>query len=217
MGRAVGDTKREGQAPGRRRHGRDLGGSGVRAAAVRHGAGSAARARSVAALGGRGSGGGPAPLRLNPVRPVAHREARYRDPESRKPPAAESRQGRPGRRAGQRPRWSRSCAASLSGLEWPLLEAGGGGADGNGGPSRCPWTGRRRPPARPGGRSRSRRGGRGRGAGRPAAPSGDQLHRLPAPDRSAGQSVPTPVKERGEGREGRKERSFVSGDVRKRL
>lgn len=58
MGRAVGDTKREGQAPGRRRHGRDTGGTRVRAAAFPHGVRSAARARSVAARGARGTGRG---------------------------------------------------------------------------------------------------------------------------------------------------------------
>lgn len=59
MCRAVGDTKREGRAPGRQRHGRDTGGIGVRAAAFRLGVRSAARARSVAAPSGRGTGGGP--------------------------------------------------------------------------------------------------------------------------------------------------------------
>lgn len=105
---AVGDTRREGRAPGHRRHGGDTGGRGVRAAAVRPRASSATCPRSVAAAPAPGEAGTPAAAARRPCRaPGSHVRA------------GRARPGTPGRRAAVcvRPgarRRPAGCAASLS-------------------------------------------------------------------------------------------------------
>lgn len=154
MWRVSGDIRREGRVPGRRRHGRNTGDSGVPAAALGRSAGLATPPRSAGAgAGGPGVPRGPCGLgrrapppgvartqagvagrlcRAVHARAAAHGEPRGAESENWKPPVVGSALGglglgRPSGCGLGTPKWSAGCTASLSPLGCPSIRSVGSG------------------------------------------------------------------------------------------